>query len=189
MCQNASSQASNLLKAEEPTLTGVLALLGQTSTPAGIAIVTAYNAAVVALANWKQGTAAQNVLQLLGDFTTAFNALASTLPLPPEVDVLVNLIAGGIAAVIGIINANSPAPAAPAGAATPELAAAAQTFHAHAAGADAQAKVTALTGVKLSHWDMARAALGDTHVAANRYKSEWNKAVDVGNLPATLKVA
>lgn len=187
MCQNAAAQAANLLKAEEPTLVGILAFLNQTNTPAGIAVVTAYNAAVVALDNWQSGTAAQNVLQLINDFTTGFNALAASLSLPAPVVVLVDLISGGVEAVIGIIESNSPAPPAPA-AATPEEAAAAQTFHAHAVGAAAEAKVTALTGVKLSAWDKARAALGDSHVAANRYKSEWNSAVAKGGLPATLKV-
>jgi hypothetical protein len=189
MCTNAAAQAENLLKAAEPTLVGLLSFLNQTNTPAGKAVVTAYDAAIAALGNWKSGTTAQNVLQLLGDFTTVFSQLAASLPIPAPVVILVDLISGAVSAVIGILEANSPAPPAPAseGVITPQVKAAAQTLYAHTKGAEAEAMVYALTGYKPSFWDKARAVLGDTHVAANAYKSQWNKAVTAGSFPASLK--
>ena len=187
MCTNAAKTAGNLMAAEEPTLVSLLTESGLVNTPDGISAVTAYNAAEAALESWKSGTDAQNILELIG----AAQSIITVLPIPPLYATLVNLVLGGIAAAVGIITANSPAPAPTAadGAVTPQITAAAQTFHAHAVGANTEATVEALAGVKVSFWDKARAAAGDTNVAAGRYKSEWNKAVDTGGFDQTLKVA
>lgn len=177
MCKNATSTAASLMLAIEPTLKSLLGFLGQTSTPEGIAVITAYNAALTALQNWTSGTAAQNVLQLISDFVTGFNALANTITLPPGVVTLVNIISAGIEAVIGVITANAPAPPAPAGAtATAEEITAA---HQAAVAADTEKKVSALVpGFKRSIW----------HSAASQYKSTWNDAVAKGGFPSALKV-
>lgn len=180
MCVNARNTAISLMEAVEPTIKSFLAFVGQTSTPAGIAAITAYDAALTALQNWTSGTAAQDVLQLIADFQTSFNALASTLVLPPGAVTLVNIILAGIEAVIGVITANSPAPPAPAGAdatpdATPEEI---QAAHQAAVAADTEAKVLALVpGFKRSIW----------HSAASQYKNQWNRAIKAGGFPAAMK--
>ena len=178
MCKNAASTAASLMQAIEPTLTSLLSFLGQTNTPDGIAVIAAYNAALTALKNWQSGTTAQNVLQLITDFQTVFNALAGSIVLPPGVVALVNIILAGVEAVIGILVANSPAPVAPAGAtaSAEEITAAHQAAVAH----DTEEKVTALVPTfKRSIW----------HSAASQYNSEWNKAVEANGLPASLKAA
>lgn len=180
MCQNANKTAASLMAAIEPTLKSLLAFLGQTSTPAGIAVITAYDAALTALQNWQSGTVAQNVLQLITDFQTAFNALASSIVLPPGVVTLVNIILAGIEAVIGVIEANSPAPPAPVPVPAGATASVEETQAAHqaAVAADTEKKVLALVpGFKRSIW----------HSAASQYKSEWNNAVKVGGFPSALK--
>ncbi len=51
------------------------------------------------------------------------------------------------------------------------------------------AAVKARTGYSPSHWEMARAAVGDTHVGANAIKSRWNGKVDeLGGEYAHMKV-
>jgi hypothetical protein len=173
MCQNAAGTAASLLKAIEPTLVSLLTLEGILSTPQGTAAINAYNAALAALQNWKSGTTAQNVLQLLGDFQTVFN----TLPLPITVSTLANIILAGIETVIGVLTANSPAPAAPAG--TLALAEP-QAMHQAAVAADTVTKVHALVpGIKLSRF----------HSADVQYNKAWNSAVDSGGFPASLKAA
>src|ERR1700722_6300936 len=116
------------------------------------------------------------------------NAVFTAVPISPELQALINVILAGIETVIGVVTANSPAPVPAPAAATPEVITSGQAIHAHAVAASTEAKVTALTGFKPSFWDKARAAAGDTHVAAGHYNSEWNKAVDAGGFPATLKV-
>ena len=177
MCQNANKTAYALLKAVEPSLTGLLAFLGQTNTTAGIAVVTAYNSALTALQNWQQGTTAENVIELIDDFLTGFNALAQSIPvLPPGTVALINVIVAGIEAVIGIINANSPAPPAPAGAVAVEEP---QALHQAAVAADTAQKVHALVpGIKLSRF----------HSPQHQYQSAWNGAVDSNGLPTSLKI-
>jgi hypothetical protein len=178
MCKDARSTAVALMTAVEPTLKSLLSFLGQTNTTAGRAVITAYDAALAALQDWTQGTTAENVLELITDFQNAFNALTQAIPLPPGVSTLVNVILAGIEAVIGVIAANSPAPAAPAGAtATPEEATAA---HQAAVAHDTEAKVTTLVPTfKRSIW----------HSAASQYKSTWNKAIDSGGFPSEMKAA
>jgi hypothetical protein len=161
------------MKAIEPTLTSLLEFLGLSNTPDGIAAINAYNAALTAVENWTPGTAAANALQLIGDFQTIFN----TLPLPTTVTVLANIILAGIEAVIGVINANEPAPTAPAGTtATPEET---QVHWQHAQVAATTAKVAVLVpSFKRSIW----------HSAEHQYVGTWNGAVEKGGFPTSMKV-
>jgi hypothetical protein len=171
MCQNAAKTAAALLSAEEPTLKSLLTYTNLINTPEGIAVIAAYDAADTALAGWKSGTTAQNVLELLADFQNVFN----TLPLPSTVTVLANLILAGIETVIGVLTANSPAPAAPAG--TPPVAEP-QALHQAVVAHDTVTKVHALVpGIKLSRF----------HGADVQYKNAWNAAVEKGGFPASLK--
>lgn len=173
MCQNAAKTASTLMAAEEPTLVSLLAFTGQTNTPNGIAALNAYNAAEASLANWKQGTTAQNVLELIQAFQAVFN----TLPLPGTVTTLANLILAGIETVIGILTANSPAPAAPA---ETEAIAEPQAIHQALVAHDTVMKVHALApGIKLSRF----------HGADVQYRNAWNSAVQKASLPDSLLAA
>jgi hypothetical protein len=178
MCQNAAATAASLLKAEEPSLKALLSYLDQTNTPAGIGVVTAFDAAVTSLQNWKSGTPAQNVLQLIGDFVTGFDALAASLPLPPNVVLLVDVISAGVQAAIGIVTANSPIPTpapASANASSDESVAAYQAQVA----SETEAKVAALVpNFHRSIW----------HSAAHQYKNVWNNAVTSGGFPPAMKI-
>ena len=172
MCKNATSTAASLMAAIEPTIISLLTEANVLNTPNGQAAVAAYNAALTAIQNWKSGTTAQNVLQLIGDFQTALN----TLPIPAKYVTLTNIILAGVEAVIAVIAANSPAPAAPAGVAAH---ADTQAMHQAATAADAQVKIKVLVpGFKRSIF----------HSPESQYKSTWDKAVAEGGFPATLKV-
>ena len=108
----------------------------------------------------------------------------------PAIQALINIILAGIVTVITFVSANSPAPAPATPVPVPaDVAAHAATFSAHAIGADGEAKVEALTGFKVSIWDKARAAAGDTHVAANHYKKTWNSGIDAGGFDPKYKLA
>ena len=170
MCPNAQKTAADLMAAIEPTLK----LLIQFSGIDGTTIFAEYDAALAAVKAWTPGTSSEEVLQILTDLDTAFNAL----PVPDSYKDLANIILAGIATVIGVIQANSPAPAAPVDAtAVPELAQA--HFQADVAASTA-AKVTLLVpGFKRSIW----------HTPESQYKSAWNKQVDASGLDAGLKVA
>lgn len=175
MCPNATKTAAAVMKAVGPTLVSVLTLVGQSTTPAGLAAMAAYDAAVTALENWQQGTTAQNVLELIGAFQTAFNAVTAVAPISPQIQLLVNVILAGIKIVIGIITANSPAPVSAEFPAHSDT----QAMHQAAVAADTLAKVQALVpGFKRSIW----------HSPESQYNAQWNKAVDEGGFPATLKV-
>src|ERR1035441_9939220 len=78
MCVAAVKTATAMMEGIEPTLVSILAATKLTNTPAGIAVITAYNAALAALQNWKSGTVAQNIIQLLTDFQGA----VQLLPIP-----------------------------------------------------------------------------------------------------------
>ena len=173
MCVNATKTAASLMAAIEPTIKSLLTETNLISTPEGIAAMKAYDAALLALQSWKSGTTAQNVLQLIGDFQTVFNAL----PLPTTVSVLANIILAGIETVIGVLTANSPAPAAPVGA---SLAAEdAQAFHQAHVAAETSAKVAVLVpGFKRSIF----------HSPESQYTKAWNGAVASGGFPANMKV-
>ena len=189
MCQNAEKTAAELMQEIEPTLVSLLELEGIANTPDGQAAINAYNAALTAVQNWVPGTTSQTVVQLINAFTAVFD----TLPIPTEAIGLENLIAAGVVTVITVITANSPTTAATSaseqGASAEEIAKV-QEIGAHEIANSGEAQVEKLTGLKASAWDKARAALGDTHVAAARYRSEWNKGCEtMGGKYVSLKLA
>lgn len=176
MCQKAASTAAALMSAIRPTIVSLLTLANLAQTPDGIAALKAYDAAVTALQAWQSGTPAQNVLELIGDFQTIFNAL----PLPATVTALANIILAGIETVIGVLTANSPA-LATMSSLTANFAEAHDVTAMHQAfvAADTTAKVQALVpGFKRSIW----------HSPESQYNKAWNGAVDAGGFPAALKV-
>lgn len=193
MCKNAEKTAASVMQAIEPELKGLLTILGQSTTPEGIAAISAYDAAIAALDNWVPGSAPEVAIEAVNAFESVFQAL----PIPEDAKALAALIAGGVDAVLGIIKANSPAPApAPAvgveepAPITPEVAEAHQAFHAHAVAASTEASVEASTGITVSAIDKARVAVGDTSVIPKKWKKEWNAAVDASDPKyASLKAA
>lgn len=174
MCQNAVKTTADLLVAEEPTLKGLLEYVGLLNTPDGQAVITAFDAAVTVLQGWTSGTAAQNVLQALAGFQTVFD----TLPLPATVTTLANIILAGVETVIGIVTANSPAPVATPPSATATTEEVQAHWQAHTIEQTSAKVQTLVPGFKRSIW----------HTAAHQYKSTWNKTVDEGRFPSSLKV-
>jgi hypothetical protein len=157
----------------EPTIKSLLTLTGIINTPQGIAAMAAYNAALTALQGWQSGTAAQTVLELMAAFQSVFN----TLPIPATYQVLVNIILAGIETVIGVLTANSPAPAAPVGV---KAHADTQAMHASFVAMDTTSKVEALVpGFKRSIW----------HSPESQYNKAWDNAVTTGGFDSSLKVA
>jgi hypothetical protein len=181
MCENATKTAAELMAAIEPTLQSLLTFTGLASTPQGEAAVAAYNAALTALQNWQSGTAAENVIALIGDFQTVF----ATLPVPEEVSTLVDLISAGVIVVIRVVTGNSPAPAASvmeavAAGATPE---AAQKAHEAHQIAEATAEVQKLVPeFKPSVWK----SILPGHSPADQYRKAWKQAVEKGGFPETM---
>ena len=164
MCVNAQKNVVAVMTAIRPTLIAFLTFLNLAGTDAGKAAITAFDAALAAVTAWKSGTVAEGVLQLIGDFQT----LLTELPIPATAATLLNIILGGLAAVIGILNANSPAPAGTA-----------KDMHQAAVAHDTVVAVHALVpGIKLSRFE----------AADKQYTAAWNAAVDTGGFPATLKV-
>ena len=175
MCQNAEKQVGNLLVAEEPMVVNLLTELGVVNTPTGQSFITLFDDAAASVQGWKPGTAGQEVLEVVQTADKAFDDLAKTLPIPAQFTSLADIIAAGLTAAITLIAGNSQPAGTPAGqVATP------QALEAHQkqtmeVGLDAVEKKC---GYKPSHFEMARAAVGDTHVGANAAKSRWNKDVD-----------
>src|SRR5271165_4034424 len=108
MCKNAVATAGSVMKAIEPTLLNFLTAIGVLNAATGQTVKLAFDTALGAVESWVPGTPVQDVIQAVNDFDTVFNAL----PFPIEYKVLANVITAGITAVLGIIQANSPAPVA-----------------------------------------------------------------------------
>lgn len=107
MCTNATKTAASLMSAIEPTVINLLTLLGISTSTEGVAAIDAFNAAQKALAAWTPGTAAQTVIEAINAFVQVFDVL----PIPEDAKALANIISAGIVTVIGVVTANSPAPA------------------------------------------------------------------------------
>jgi hypothetical protein len=165
MCQKAAETAGALLAGLEPELLSLLTVTKLADTAAGQDVVAAYNAAAAALQNWKSGTVAQDVIEALNDLQTVFAAL----PLPPAFEVFGNIIIGSVVTIIGIVTANSPAPAAAEDAGVD--AATAEETQAHwqaQVAADTTAKVQALVPTfKRSIF----------HSPVSQQRKAWNEAV------------
>jgi hypothetical protein len=188
MCKLSESQALNAAKVGEESLVKLLTDAGIIDTPMGKTITGYAGTLITDIEAWVPGTFPQEALEVVQDIE---NELPS-LPIPTPFNVFVPLALGLFATVFTLLSANSPAPGIPpvdAGSPDGDLNAAAQTFHAHAVGAAGEAKVYQLTGYKPSVFDKGRAALGDTHVVANAYKSRWEELRKENNLPETLKLA
>ena len=187
MCKNGTATASSLMKAIEPTLVSLLTALNLNTTPDGEAAIAAFNAAQQALSTWTPGATGQVVIESLDAFTQVFGVL----PIPPEAKGLESIISAGIVTVIGVIMANSPAPAkqveeAPVQAhgimSAPEPATDEETQAMHVAHtvSDTTAKVTELVpGFKRSIFTS----------PAHQYKKTWNQAAAESEKFAGLQVA
>ena len=174
MCTNATKTAASLMAAIEPTIKSLLTETNLLNTPNGIAAINAYDAALAALEAWKSGTNAQNVLAIIADFQTVFNAL----PLPANAQVLTNIVLAGVEAVIGVISANSPAPVSPTPVAAADAEEDTQASHQAQVIAETTAKINALVpNFKRSIW----------HSAASQYTNTWNSAIDTGGFPETMR--
>lgn len=183
MCANAEAQVLNAAEAAESTVLSLLTSAGAINTAEGQQINADFKTAIADIQAWKSGTPATNAVQVIQDIEAAL----PLIPLPAPFNVLVPIALGGLATILTLLGANSPAPAEPE--ATPALAPHIQMAHATAVAAAGEAKVASLTGYKPSTMDKARAMLGETSIAANRYKGVWNKTVDENDLPADLKAA
>lgn len=174
MCHNPVETAGALLAAIEPDLVSFLTLEGIATTPNGQAAINAFAAATKAVENWVPGTKSAEVIEAVNDFTTVFN----TLPIPADAKTIADVILAGVAGAIGIIEANSPAPAEALAAATPDTVANVQTLHAHTVAANTETKVAALAGgYRPSFVTKTKVMLGDHGAIAGQWDSQWMKAV------------
>jgi hypothetical protein len=172
MCKNVTSQISNLMLAVRPTLVGIMTA---TNVPEATQtnVLEAYDAAQEALANWQSGNTATTIDEALNAALAVIQSLQNILP--PDAEELLGIIIAAIEAVVGLVQANSTTDAEEQAKAADEALEKVQVY---------------VPDFKLSFWDRARAELGDENVAADRYKTEWNKAVAVAPTKyATLKIA
>lgn len=181
MCKNAVATAGALMKAIEPTVIQLLTLAGVAATPDGQAAIKAFDAALQAVEAWTPGTTPQVVVEAINAFTLVFN----TLPLPAMYKALESIISAGIVTVIGVITANSPAPAhltAQLASVAPEDVATDEEMQHHFRAAvihQTTHQVQALVP------EFKRSIFTS---AAGQYKKTWNSTVESGNLDAALKV-
>lgn len=179
MCQNAEKTAASMMEALEPEFKGLLTVEGQLTTPEGQAAVSAYEAAYKALLNWTPGSISTIVLESVQAFQAAFQAVVPLLP--PGVGALVNWILAAIAAVIGVVKANSPAPAPAVDVPSEHAASPAEYQHAYAKQieAETEAQVVAL----VPHFKRSM-----FHSAGYQTKKGWNDLITDGGFPETLHV-
>lgn len=179
MCKNATATAAALLEGIEPTFTSLLHLEGLDTTPDGEAAINAYNAAVQAVKNWTPGSTATVAVEAIN----AFNAVFDVLPFTTEVKSLVSIISAGITTVIGVITANSPAPATPSSATANEEESTVAYQHA-VVERTTQEVQTLVPGFKRSIFTS----------PAHQYRNAWNSQVGklvaaIGSKYTVLKVA
>jgi hypothetical protein len=184
MCKNAEAQVLNAAEASESTILSLLTTANVINTAEGQKIDADFKTAIADIQAWKSGTPATDAEEVIQDIEAAL----PLIPIPVPFNVLVPIALGGLATVLTLLGANSPT-SAPAVSENAEEVVAAQTIHAHTVAATGEAKVEALTGYKPSMIDKARAMLGDSSIAANKYKQVWNKTVEDNNLPESLKTA
>jgi hypothetical protein len=175
MCQNAQKTLINLMGEIEPSIIALGTEFGLSGNPLYQEVLNEYNVALTAIENWQSGTVAQEVIEVVNDLAAG----VAKLPIPATAQTLVQIILAGIATVIGILSANSPAPipaptAAVGADATPEEI---QAQHQAAAIHDTTVKVQELVpGFKRSIW----------HSAATQYKATWNAEAVKLNLPSVV---
>jgi hypothetical protein len=102
MCKNATATAAALMAGIEPTLT---AFMNLENVPAATQtqVLTAYEAAQQAVAQWTPGTSGQVAVEAV----QAVNSIFQTLPVPDIDKALAGIITAGFTSVIAIIEANS----------------------------------------------------------------------------------
>lgn len=199
MCKQSEAQVLNVVKASESTIITLLTEAKLISTAQGQTIETDFEALIADVQNWKSGMPADAAMQVVQDIETAL----PLLPIPPPYNILVPVALAGLTTILTLLGANSPAPAAieidgggngDGTGLTPSLepnplAPHVQTLYAHSVAAQGEAKVEQLTGYKVSMIDKARAMMGDSGIAAKKYKQAWNETVETNGLPDTLKAA
>lgn len=185
MCQNATKNVAALMAELEPSIMSLINIVpGLANSPEANAAIAAYNKALTAVQNWTPGTAAEIALEAIKAFQDAFNAVINIIPvnipgLPLPLGPLVNIVLGGIETVISILTGGEPVPAPPAGA-SPEAVADAQRMHEAVAMHEGMLKVQALTpDFKMSRW----------HTPQVQYRNYWNKKIDDGKYPVSMKIA
>lgn len=166
MCKNADKTALGLMTAIRPTIVELLGDVHISTTEGpGQLVLTEYDNVVTDLSTWTPGTVSTKIIEVMGDLQTGFDAL----PIPAGVKDLEDIIEAGLVTVIGVVTANSPAPAPTAPVAS-EVAAQPheiQGMHAMAVAADTQTKVeTLVPGFKRSAF----------HSPASQYTSAWKAA-------------
>jgi hypothetical protein len=169
MCSNATKTAADLMSAIEPTLKSLLAYANILDREESQLAIEAFDAAVRAVHNWQSGSPEAKVLEVIGDFQQIFATVSPLLP--PTVGPLVNIVLAGVATVLGIIQANSPAP----GDAPAHLTsvAAKEAYQVHVIAQTADHVHTLVPSFQRSIW----------HSAASQYKKAWNDAVHKDGLP------
>ena len=185
MCVNAEKTAYDLLLAAEPSFKALLQVTDQTNTTVGLAAVAAYDTALSTLQNWQSGTTSQNVIEVINALQAAFNAVLAALPantIDADLQLLINVVIGGIVTVIGIVTGNSPNPnPVPAGV----TAEAAQKLYEHEVMATTAAQVQALVpDFKVSVWR----SIVPGFSPADQYKRAWNAAVKKGGFPKAMEL-
>lgn len=174
MCKQFEATAAAVLEGAEPEFISLLTATGIAATPDGEAAINAYKAAEQSLAAWTPGTTTQTIIESVNAAVAVFNAL----PFPPDAELLVDAILAIFATVLGIITANSPAPAA-ATVATPELAAHTQEAHAEKIATETESKVLTLTGYRPGWVTRTKVMMGDHGAIASEWKNKvWKKAVE-----------
>jgi len=176
MCQNAEKKVYDLGVVVEASLKSLLGALNLLTTEAGTTVINAFDAILADLKIWQSGSTAQNIIQLLTDF----QGLLSQLPIRSEYVVLLNIVLGGVEAIIGMLTGNSPAPAPEGVEVAPDtIDPDTQEAHAVTVAATTAAKINVLVpDFKPSVW----------HTPATQYNTAWNNAVDTGAFPPSLKV-
>lgn len=174
MCPNPQGTAYGVMVGLRPEIVNILTLEGVANTTEATTVLSEYDVSANAIKNWKAGSAADDVLQVIAVFQAAVAALGPLLPIQDAL--LVNAILAAVAVVIGIIKANSPAPPAPAESTV--SAEENQFHHANVVRQETEDQVEALVpGFKVSRF----------HTAESQAHAVWNKAAEASGHP-DLKV-
>lgn len=168
MCKLSETQVLNAAQAVETTAITFLTSLSLISTAEGQTITTDFKTLLTDIQGWKSGTPVDDIEQVVGYIQSGL----SLLPIPAEYQAGLQIILGGLEGVLVLLGANSADTSVPA-----------NLMQAHLVAAAGEKKVIAYTGYKPSRIDKARAALGDTHIFADRYNQTWDAWFKNSGLP------
>ena len=172
MCSNASHAADEVLGGIITTATSLGIDFNLTSNPSFSEALIALKQAQADVENWKQGTAAQNIIQILQDASAALSAFNTIIP--PTALVLLQTVLAGIAGVIGTLDGNGTPPAG-------------TTAAAHASDVAAHTLEQVKTIAPNFHYK--KGFLGMfAEAPVKQYNDYWNQECDVAGYPQ-LKVA